>query len=106
MCNPLTRLGNIFDMKKIFFDEMHSFHSFISNEPLKIVEIFSITTKKGETVLTNAAHQTTFNNSINKKQNLNVLVNVDVWRGFNICVCFSVISTPKTREFSPLRQRL
>ena len=64
MCNPFRRLGNIFDMN--FFCEMHSFHSYISNEPLKIVEIFSITTKKGDTVFTNAVHQTTFPNSISK----------------------------------------
>ena len=84
---------------------MHSFNSFISNKPLKVVEIFSITTKKGDTAFTNAAHQTTFPNSISKKQNLDVLLNVDVWSGFNICVCFSVISPLQTREFSPFRQQ-
>ena len=83
MCNPFMRLGNIFDTN-IFFCEMHSFQSFILNEPQKIVEIFSITTKKGDTVFTNAAHQTTFPDSISKYQNLDVLLNVDVWPGFNI----------------------
>ena len=42
-------LENIFGMK-FFFGEMDSFHSFLSNKPLKIVEIFSIT-KKGELFL-------------------------------------------------------
>ena len=105
-CNLFMTLGNIFHMKISFFGEMHSFPSFLSNEPLKIVEIFSITTKKGDTVFTNAVHQTTFPNSISKQQNLDVLLSVDVWPGFNICVCFSVISPPQTREFSPLKQRL
>ena len=83
---------------------MYSFHYFISNEPLKIVEIFSITTKKGNTAFTNAAHQTNFPNSISKKQNLGGLHNVDVLPGFNIYVCLSVIPPPQTREFSPHRQ--
>ena len=104
MCNPFARLRNIFDVN-FLFGEMHSFHSFISNEPQKIVEIFSMMTKKGDTAFTNAVHQTTFPNSISKMQNLGVLLNDNVWPGFNICVCFSVISPPQTREFSPLRQR-
>ena len=35
------KLENIFDMD--FFCEMHFFHSFLSNEPIEIVEIFTIT---------------------------------------------------------------
>ena len=58
-------LENIFGMK-FFFGEMDSFHSFLSNKPLKIVEIFSIASKKGNTVFANAAHQTTSPNSIRK----------------------------------------
>ena len=46
------KLGYIFDM--IFFREMHSFHCFLSNEPLRMVEIFSITPKKRDTVVANA----------------------------------------------------
>ena len=74
---------------------MHSFHSFISNEPLKIVEIFSITAKEGILFL---PMQRIFPNSISKYQNLDVLYNVDAWPGFNICVFFSVISPHQTES--------
>jgi hypothetical protein len=53
-------------MKHFFIGEMHYLHFFLSNEPLQIFEIFSITAKKGDTVFINAAHQTTFRKSISK----------------------------------------
>ena len=58
------------------FDAMHSFHSFLSNKSLKIVKIYSITSKKGGHVFANAAHQTTFSNTISEQQNLDVLLYV------------------------------